>query len=214
MRRLSSTLAAAAVGVLLLCASPARADPVTFAFTATLTDDPYGSSRFGAPIAGSFTFDATAVDGIADPATGAFASLGAVYGFTVDVDGMTYAVAGNATVVTANDIGVDQYGVVATDGALTLELLLQDFTETALSSDGLPVTAPSLSAFGSRRFSLLADDAEFEGDVTSLVCTAGCAAPAAVPEPGSLLLVGIGVGAFAIRRRIRPAARRPRFAAA
>ena len=181
----------------------AVASPVTFSFAATLTDDPFGLSSFGAPITGTFTFDSAAADAIADPSMGSFASNGVPYGFAVDVDGTSYAIDGRATVVTANDIGVDQYGVVAIDGGLTLELFLQDFTQTALSSDAQPLL-PSLAAFGSRRFELFADDTEFGGDLTSLVCTAGCAAPVAVPEPGSLLLIAVGAGAFAIRRRTRP----------
>ncbi len=199
--RSSRLLTVVAVVAACLAGGPVLASPVTFTFTGTLTDDPYGLSSFGAPIAGSFTFDSAAVDAIADPATGSYASGGAGYGFTVDVDGIAYAVAGNATVVTTNDLGVDQYGVIATDGSLTLELFLQDFTQAALTSDALLPLPPSLAAFGSRRFELFSDDAEFGGDLASLVCTAGCAAPAAIPEPGSLLLVALGAGAFAIRRR-------------
>src|SRR5262245_17946613 len=120
------------------------ATPVTFSFTGTVTDDPFGLSSFGAPIFGSYTFDSAAVDSIASPATGSFASAGAGFGFTANVDGTNYSVLGTLTVNTANNIagGVDQYGAIAQDSLLDLELFLQDATGTALASDALPLLPP------------------------------------------------------------------------
>jgi hypothetical protein len=187
-------------------ASAAHASPVTYSFTGTVTDDPYGLSSPGAAIAGSFVFDSSAVDAIASPSTGSFLSSGAAYGFNVDVGGHLYAVAGGVVVNTANDIGVDQYGVVAQDSSLDLELFFQDATSSALSSDALPTSVPSIAAFDFRQFRLFSGDAEFLGSVDSLSCTAGCTV-AAVPEPGTALLLGPSLFALVLTSRIR--ARRP-----
>ena len=125
----------------------------------------------------------------------AFASSGPGFGFTANVDGTTYSVPGVLTVTTANNIVVgDQYGVIAIDLLLTLELFLQDSTATALASDALPLLPPALASFDLRQFRLFAadDSAQFLGTVDTLVCTAGCDART-VPEPGSLLLVALAL---------------------
>ncbi|MEO5735004.1 MAG: hypothetical protein ABIN96_05645 [Rubrivivax sp.] len=168
------------------CTGLAGAAPVTFGFTGTVTDDPFSISSFGAPISGSFSFDSAAPDGIANPANGSFASIGPGFGFSVMVHGTLYSSFGGLTVNTANNISSgDQYGVIASDALITLELFLQDGTGLALTSDALPTLPPMLSAFAFRQFRLFSDDAEFLGTVDTLVCTAGCT----VAEPGSLGLV-------------------------
>lgn len=183
----------------------ADAAPVTFSFTGTVTDDPFGLSSFGAPISGSFSFDTAAVDSIANAANGSFASVGPGFGFSTTVDGTNYASVGALTVNTANNVAVgDQYGVIASDAVLSLELFLQDATAFALSSDGLPTLPPALAAFGFRQFRLFSDDAEFLGTVDTLACTAGCT----VAEPGSLSLVLLALGwslwpPTGVRRRSR-----------
>jgi hypothetical protein len=200
MRRLRDLIGMLACG--LLASLGAQAAPITYSFTASLTDDPFGLSHYGALISGSYTFDPTAPDLIADAATGSYRSTGAAYGFSADVDGTAYTAFGSLFVNTANQIvGVDQYGVLATEGALTLELFLQDATGLALSSDALPSTAPSLGLFDVRQFRLFGDDVEFFGTVDRLACTTGCA-PLAVPEPVVPLLAGVGAAcAMVIRRR-------------
>ena len=184
---------------IILVSGAAHALPITFSFTGTVTDDPFGLSSFGAPISGSYTFDSAAVDSIASPATGSFASAGAGFGFTANVDGTNYSVPGTLTVNTANNIagGVDQYGVIAQDSSLDLELFLQDATGTALASKALPLLPPALASFGFRQFRLFAadDSAQFLGTVDTLVCTAGCDAQT-VPEPGSLLLVALALASL------------------
>src|SRR4029077_18098099 len=161
---------------IILVAGAAHALPITFSFTGKVTDDPFGLSASGAPISGSYTFDSAAMDSIAGPATGSFASVGAGFGFTANVDGTNYSVLGTLTVNTANNIagGVDQYGAIAQDSSLDLELFLQDATGAALASDALPLLPPALASFSFREFRLFRDDAEFLGSVDSLVCTAGC----------------------------------------
>ncbi len=169
-------------------AGAAAAAPVTFSFTGKVTDDPFGLSSFGAPISGSFTFDATAIDAIVNPDIGSFVSVGAGYGFNVDVDGTAYSSTGMLTINTANDLVVgDQYGAIAMDALLTLEIFLQDSSAAALSSDALSGAPPALASFDLRQFRLFGGDAEFLGSVDTLACTSGCVA--SVPEPGSLALV-------------------------
>jgi PEP-CTERM motif len=197
--------------VCLVAASAAQAAPITFSFTAAVTDDPFGLSSFGAPISGSYTFDSSAADSIPGAATGSFASSGPGIGFTANVDGTNYSVPGVLTVNTANNIagGVDQYGAIALDSVLTLELFLEDATGTALASDALPLLPPSLANFGVRQFRLFSADAEFLGRVDTLTCTAGCGVQP-VPEPGSLLLVGSALAGFGYRRlRTRQSSTKP-----
>jgi hypothetical protein len=184
----------------LIASVAAHAAPIAFNFTGTVTDDPFGLSSFGAPISGSFTFDSAATDSIPDPSTGSFASSDPLFGFTVNVDGTLYSVIGSLVVNTANDIGgVDQYGAIALDGPLTLELFLQDATGTALSTDALPLVPPAFAGFTVAQFRLFGDDVEFLGDLTTLVCTAGCSS---VPEPGALLLLlTAALAARFLRRR-------------
>ena len=185
----------------MVVASAASAVPITFDFAGTVTDDPFGLTSFGAPISGSFTFDGAAIDSIAGPATGSYRSIGPAFEFRALVDGLLYVTHGGVVVNTANDIGVDQYGVIGTEGGLTLELFFEDATETALSSDALPTKPPSLAAFSFRQFRLFSDDAQYLGSVTSLVCTVGCTT-AGVPEPAVLPLFGLaGLALLASRLR-------------
>ena len=175
----------ALMALMALAALAAHAAPVTIAFTGSVTSDPYGLSSFGAPISGAYTFDSAAVDSVAGSAIGVYTSTGAAYGFSAVVDGVAYATPGTLTVNVANNIGSDQYGVVATVGSLILELFLEDLSQAALGSDALPAGAPLLTAFSVRSFRLFGTDVEFLGSVDTLACTAGCAA-AAVAEPGTL----------------------------
>ena len=186
-----------------------QASPVTFAFTGSVTNDPFGLSSFGAPITGSYTFDSAAVDAIPGPSTGSYPSIGLLFGFLANVDGTPYSVSGSIAINTANNIGVglDQYGALSTDGLLTLELFLQDASQTALSSDALPLVPPPLAAFDVREFRLFSPDAEFIGTVNTLVCSAGCGPGGGggqVPEPDTilLLLVCILLMPLTIRRRM------------
>ena len=170
----------------------AYAIPITFTFTGSVTDDPFGLSSFGAPITGSYTFDSVAADGIAGPSTGSYPSIGPSFGFSATVDGTPYSLSGSLIVNTANNIGVDQYGAISTDGVLTLELFLQDSTQTALSSDALPLVPPLLAAFDTRQFRLFGPDAEFLGTIRTLVCSAGCDGAGGggqVREPKTMLLL-------------------------
>jgi hypothetical protein len=197
------TAVAFACVAFVLFAGEALAAPITFSFAGSVTDDPFGLSSFGAPITGAYTFDSTATDTIPSPSTGSFPSVGPAFGFTTNVDGTAYSLSSNLTVNTANNIGVDQYGAIATSAVLTLEVFLQDSTQTALSSDALPLLPPTLAAFDFRQFRLFSDDAEFLGTIDSLTCTAGCgtAGGGRVPEPAMLWLITAALTGLTLRRK-------------
>jgi len=184
----------------LLGATGAYAFPITFSFTGSVTDDPFGLSSFGAPISGTYTFDSAASDADPTPSVGSYPSIGPGFGFSANVDGTNYAVAGSLSVNVANDITVDQYGAIATDVALTLELFFEDATQTALSSDALPLAPPAIAGFGFRQFRLFSDDAQFLGTVDTLICSAGCdgVGGGRVPEPGMVWVLGTLLMAFAM----------------
>jgi hypothetical protein len=140
------------------------------------------------------TYDTAAIDNApADPSFGSYASVGNPYGFSISVDGSTFAVDG-VTVNTQNNNGFfDFYGVIAIGNGLTLQLSFEDDSQNALSSDALPTSAPTLSAYTVTTFSVVADDdsAQFDGIVTQIACTSGCATGggggtgdgSTVPEP-------------------------------
>ena len=178
-------------------ASAAGAAPLTFDFSGSVTDDPFGTSHFGAPISGSFSFDSAALDLIAGAATGGYLSEGADFGFAAMVDGVAYGAAGSLFVGVV-DAGSDQYTVTAEGGATTLELLFDDASGTALASDALP-TSLSLESFGFRRFRLFGDGTEILGSVDTL-SSGGVAAP--VPEPETVVLLGAGLLLLKLRRRV------------
>ena len=184
----------------LLAATSAQAFPITFSFTGSVTSDPFGLSSFGAPISGNYTFDSAALDADPTPNVGSYPSIGPGFGFSANVDGTNYAVAGSLVVNVANDITVDQYGAIASDIALTLELFFEDSTQTALSSAALPLTPPSLAAFGFREFRLFSAEAEFLGTVDTLVCSAGCdgVGGGRVPEPGIVWILATLLTTFAM----------------
>lgn len=183
-----------------LCIGIAHAAPLSFDFSGAVTDDPFGVSHLGAPIAGSFSFDPAALDLIPDATTGGYLSQGGDFGFTVTVDGAPFSVAGSLFIGVVN-AGTDQYTVTADNGSTTLELLFDDASGTAFTSDALP-TSVSLAAFAFRQFRLFDNGAEFLGSVDTL--TAGATPP--VPEPTSTALLGAGLllmALLAFGRRMR-----------
>ena len=74
MKNLSSAGLALALALFVTAATSAL---TAFHFTGTVTDDPFGLTKVGAPIPGSYSFNSVAVDAIADPCSASYASTGA-----------------------------------------------------------------------------------------------------------------------------------------
>jgi hypothetical protein len=188
--------ALACAGLAAACA--VHAAPVTFSFTGSVTDDPYGLGFVS--FVGSYTFESAALDAAPAASTGSYDSSGAGFGIAVDFDGgaATASVLGTLNIGIANDFAgpVDQYTVTGLSGTVELGLFFEDLTATALGSDALPQLTPALADYAFRQFRWFDTDTndprEILGTVDSLVCTAGCNA-VAVPEPGSLLLLVVAV---------------------
>jgi hypothetical protein len=199
--------------VLLLPLGPARASVITFAFTGTVDNDPFGV--FGdATLQGEFTFDSAIAQVLDTAQSGGYADAGGVYAMRVAFSGvLDSSVAGPFAAdelnITVNDDfpgPLDQYLVTGTspsDPFLQIGLTLSDFTGTAFTSTALPLLPPMLAAFESARFELFAGTAdlpiEAEGELSSLRCAAGCA----VPEPGELYLLGAALALLLRRRAMR-----------
>jgi hypothetical protein len=201
------------VGASILTSSlAATASPITFAFTGTVTqvslDDPDifgGSVGVDTPFSGSYTFESTASDGISAATDGSYASP---FTLSVDFSGDSlgpFSVTGFA--VNTRNGSPDQYGVYGNDGTFEIQFLLES-SSNPLSTDALPLTPPTLASFTQRLFTFR--DAtglglpEILGTIDSLACTDGCAA---VPEPGTLGLLALGIVGSAIERRRRTQAR-------
>ena len=181
----------------LIGACAARAEPVTFLFEATLTQDPFGLSQIGAPVSGRYSFESSAVDDIADPTQGSYTSTGPAFGFSVVVGDTAYATPAMLNIGTQSGAP----GLVLVTGVadgLTLELVLRDDTGLAVVSDALPLTAPRLDAFAVHEFRLFAPDAEFTATLQQLR-----ASVPGVPEPASAALLLAGLAAMAARRSRR-----------
>jgi hypothetical protein len=211
---LATILIAAAIGL----PAAALAAPITYTFAGILTDDPYGVLGSDTSFSGIYTFESTAPDLVADPSTGVYASNGAGFGFQALVGGTNYSIFGSLSVNVANNFAgpVDQYGVFASDGSLSLELFFQDNDANVFNNDALPLNSLSLATFESAQFRLFGDGVEFLGSTNMFGCIAGCDGdanpdpdlpPTSVPEPGAalLLLTGLAFMGFARRRHKEPA---------
>ena len=194
----------------------AQADLVTFGFTGTVTqvpiDDVFGDIFAGDPFQGSYTFNSLALDLIpADTAAASFTSAGPAFAMTVTLAGHTFDAADFVNIGIFDSV-VDQHTVLAQSGGsnLTVELFFQDNNGGALAGDLLPLAPPSLSPFAVKDFHLLqtlgTGEIQVDGQLDTLTCIAGCAAPepTPVPEPSSagLLLTGAGLlAALTARKR-------------
>jgi hypothetical protein len=197
--------------VILAALSSAYAAPITFQFTGMVTqvpvDDIFGDIAFDDPFQGSFTFESAAPDLIpGDDTTGSYTSIGAPYGMTVTIAGHNFSTFGSLNIGISNFALADIYTVIAATagGDLTLELFLFDGSTTALASDGLPLSPPTLTNFGLADFHLhqIVDfsEVQVDGQLSSLRCVSGCrvAPPTGVPEPGTGLLLCAGAAVFAL----------------
>ncbi len=193
-----------------LAAGVAQATPVTFAFSGTIDNDPFGVFDTAA-FDGTYTFDSAIPEVLSTPNSRGFADTGSAVSMTVSFTGTLDPsvsgpyVADTLNITINNDFPgpLDQYLVTGTssvDSLLAIELTLEDFTGTAFSALSLPLTPPSLAAFTSIRFALfggtLDNPVEAEGVLSRLVCVDGCGA--VVPEPGAPLLLIAAFAAFGL----------------
>jgi hypothetical protein len=201
-----------------LAIGAAQATPLTFSFSGTVDNDPFGV--FGsATFDGVYTFDSGIPEVLSTPNSRGFADTGSAVSMTVSFTGtLDPSIAGPYVADTLN-ISVnndfpgplDQYLVTGTssiDNLLAIELTLDDFTGTAFSTLALPLTPPSLSAFTSVRFALfdgaLDNPVEAEGALRTLECVAGCRV-VLLPEPCTLLVLVAALGALGLSRKMRHA---------
>jgi hypothetical protein len=162
----------------------------------------FGDVSFGDGLQGSFSFDTSAADLIPGDATSGSYSFGSPLGMHVSIGTHEFDASGSLNIGILNSF-VDQFTVLATsaDGALTLELFLQDNTGTAFSNDHLPSTAQQLAGFLQRDFHLNAD---FAGSEIQVDGRLSALSSSAVPEPavqGPVVLTLLLLLVLALRRR-------------
>jgi hypothetical protein len=151
-----------------------------------------------------------------DQSAGADQFLGILIGYTVaGLSGVTFSAAGlsldgadatgNGDVSVAEDLCLGDVFLLDPGSCLTPDTLaVAQLPGLSTSPDALSFTTPTalLDVFVDIAISSNFDGtAQLDGAVTTAF--AADAAPSAVPEPASLLLVGTGVGALALRRRRR-----------
>lgn len=208
-------LIAGLLATLILSVGTASASPITFVFAGVVDNDPFGAFD-NASFSGTFTFESNMPQVLSTSNSGGFSGTGGVYSTNLAFSGtLDPLVAGpyiadtlNITVNNNFPGSLDEYLVTASSSLnsnLSIEIRLDDFTGTAFSSTSLPLSAPSLAAFNSRRFALfdgtLDSPIEAEGVLRNLQCSVGCMT---VPEPSNMLLLSIALGAMRRQRR-RPA---------
>jgi hypothetical protein len=191
------------------------ASPVTVDFSGTVTqvnfdpDDPYGGTiSFGTSLNGSFTFDSTAADAIADPSTGSYSMAGPPYEFSMDIGGNIFNVSDSLSIGILNGF-VDQYTIYAqtSSGELTMELFLEDEDGSVFSDDSLPGLLPDLNLFETRDFHLIRTVIDPDtGGISQQDQIDGIIAPAApvtVPEPSTMILLLPGIGGLSFFRQLK-----------
>ncbi|MGH8618576.1 MAG: PEP-CTERM sorting domain-containing protein [Burkholderiales bacterium] len=190
-----------------LCANLARAELTTYTFQGELwfvSPSFSGVLSVGDPITGSFSFDSATPDSVADPANGLYRPSVSVsmsnplaFSFTSPASTSSISVANGSTDLFAVALGPLGAGPVV--GGLRLsgwELAVLDTAGAMLNSD---------SANGPLMFSF-ADYASLEvffagGNFISTLTSFQLASPVPEPESYAMLLAGLGVLGFIVRRR-------------
>lgn len=192
-----------------LCVNtPVGAGPITFEFAGEVTfigdeDNVLGDGvSLGSPFSGSFTFESTTPD--VDPSQ----QLRAIYEDTItDVSGLLADLAFSGPIGGGNFIALvldgffgtssDEYtvrsGIELLGQPARFRLTLVDGTGTAFSDDSLLIDAPDPVDFERATFNLFSEASDFSfsvgGELTALI-----------PEPMTVVLLGVGA-AFLITRR-------------
>ena len=206
MRR-SVAMVPLVLGFMLVLAGPAHAALITFEFGGQVTSITDASNFLqgrivpGQAYSARYSFDSQAPDTQSgDPQVGAY--LCASNTFQMVFGQLTVAIPKSRVVVGNHSFGdaysVDAVGAVPGDFPVTeLVLNLEDPTGAAFSNDSLPLSPPSLTRFTTRSFSFDGDPApnsyySVHANVTYIQ---------AIPEPGSLLALSVGLAAVLTRRR-------------
>lgn len=216
------TILAATTAVVLVHALSVDAAPITMTFTGQL--QPGAPAAFASvlgtgELTGTLTFESSTPDSLPlNSSQGFYVGAVTAFSFTLGSYQGTFAGHNPGTGVAVQNAAQDRFtasalfsGVAVTGSGVTytpdfVAMILGDPTGTAFSSDLLQV--PDFADFSAGIFSLFfrtnptdpLSAISFAADITSLtlVPTAD-----AVPEPGSLLLLGTGVVAAVRRSRSR-----------
>lgn len=220
-----------ALAGLLACSTAARATAVTYSFAGS---GDWSTGANDTAFSGSFTYDSTAVDGIADASQAAYAhASNAGWGLSLNVGGTVYSFNNNFSLLVDNDNGGRDYlGVLGfTADGQSLSLSLSALT-SLLSDDSLTRANAGVGASDFYWIALAWDtlDGEyFQGTLSALDCTAGCSGSdpgnpggggsdpgnpgggngsppdgQTVPEPASGALVALALAAAFWQRRRLP----------
>jgi hypothetical protein len=204
------------VAILILCvigtANFASAQLITIGIEATVTSFSdsnnllQGKVAVGSIITGTYTYDTNTPD--TNPATyaGLYRHYSPPYGLQLSVGGFTFMSDPNNTEfsvgIANNNQGLDNYGVGSTYNlplfnGVEVDVIywqLDDYSGTVLSSTDLPTTPPVLSDWDYN--SLIINGPGCSSDYFYI--SAQVTSAVLIPEPVSLLLLGIGL--LAIRK--------------
>lgn len=201
----AASLTAAAVGLVTVSA---QAAPITVAFSGIVNIAGTALSPsivVGSPITGSYTFDSNATNTSATPAnTGDYAVTSftaTVGGFTfstvsptldlfVEVNTGEYSVSGSGIGGTVNGHSLDVFGLSTNNG--------QVITTTAL-----PLTPPPALPPATYVLELSFGLPPAQGVVDGIISSIAVVSNTAIPEPGSLILLGTAIAGLAGRRSTR-----------